>query len=158
VDKYTWVDVGSSWAVADLLAAMLFAQLERSEAIQRLRHRQWDRYHLELDDWTREHGIARPEIPADCQHSAHMYHLRLHSIGERDGFISHLRDRGVQAVFHYQSLHLSAVGQKLGGVPGQFPVTEDASDTLVRLPLHTSLSNDDQSVVIDAVRSYRPEP
>ena len=157
VDKYTWVDVGSSWAVADLLAAMLCAQLERSDAIQERRHLQWDRYHAELADWVQEHGIPRPEVPPECAHSAHMYHLRLRSLADRDRFIAHLRSHGVQAVFHYQSLHLSTVGLALGGRPGQFPVTEEASDTLVRLPLHTSLTQDDQALVIEAVLSYRPD-
>ncbi|MGH9085211.1 MAG: dTDP-4-amino-4,6-dideoxygalactose transaminase [Acidimicrobiales bacterium] len=155
VDKYTWVDVGSSWAMADLLAAALTAQLEESDRIQSRRHHIWARYQDELASWAHDQGVVTPTIPAECEHSAHMYHLRLPSLEQRGGFIAHLRERGVQAVFHYQSLHLSRVGERLGGRAGQFPVTEAASDTLVRLPLHTSLSDDDQSVVLDAVRSFQ---
>jgi dTDP-4-amino-4,6-dideoxygalactose transaminase len=155
VDKYTWVDVGSSWVMADLLAALLVAQLERLDEVQRFRHRVWNRYHAELETWAAENGVLVPSIPAECEHTAHMYHLRLRTLEDRNRFISSLRARGVQTVFHYQPLHLSTVGRSVGGRPGQCPVTETAAETLVRLPLHTSLTDDLQARVIEAVCEFR---
>ncbi len=156
VDKYTWVDVGSSWVLSDLLAGVLVGQLERFDDVQRRRHAIWDRYHADVGSWAAEHGIRRPLDRADAPHTAHMYHLRFTSLDVRTRFIAHLRERDVFAVFHYQPLHLSTVGERLGGRVGQHPVTEDAGDTLVRLPLFAGLRDDEIDRVVDAVTTFRP--
>ncbi|MEP7116620.1 MAG: dTDP-4-amino-4,6-dideoxygalactose transaminase [Acidobacteriota bacterium] len=155
VDKYTWVDVGSSYLPSDLLAAYLCAQLESRTAIQDTRHRIWRRYHAELETWAAAEGVGRPQVPAPCLHPAHMYYLLLPSLEERTRFIAHLRSHWVLAVFHYQPLHLSGMGRHYGGREGQCPVTEDVADRLVRLPLYLDLSAADQARVIAAVTSFR---
>jgi len=154
VEKYTWVDIGSSWVLSDLLAGVLVGQLERFDSIQARRATIWERYDEELADWARRNGVRAPSIPSECTHTSHLYHLRMDTRGTRDRFIRHLRERGVLAVFHYQPLHLSAMGTRFGGRPGQHPVSEDAGDTLVRLPLFTALSDHEIDQVIDAVRSF----
>jgi dTDP-4-amino-4,6-dideoxygalactose transaminase len=156
VDKYTWVDVGSSWVLSDILAAILFGQLERREEIYRIRMKIYDRYDRELPNWAAANGIRTPFVPSGCEHTAHMFHLRFKRGNQRDRFIAHLAERGVNAVFHYQPLHLSAVGQQLGGMKGQFSVTEHAGDCLVWLPFFSSMTLDQQSQVIDAVASFIP--
>lgn len=154
VDKYTWVDLGSSWVLSDLLAGVLLGQLEEIESIQRRRQHIWLRYATELAQWADEHGVLTPTVPEHCGHTAHLFHLRFSSVEERDAFITFLRSRDIMAVFHYQSLHLSDMGRRLGGRPGQCPVTENAAETLVRLPLFTAMSDDEQSAVIEAVQSF----
>jgi len=156
VDKYTWVDVGSSWVPSDILAAILLGQLERREEIYRKRLAIYDRYDNELASWTAENNVRAPFVPTGCEHTAHVFHLRFEKDDQRDRFIAHLADRGVNAVFHYQPLHLSAVGQQLGGMKGQFPVTEHAGDCLVRLPLFSSMTHEQQTRVIEAVKSFIP--
>jgi len=156
VDKYTWVDVGSSWVLSDILAAILLGQLERREEIYHKRLAIYDRYDNELASWAIENNVRTPFVPTGCEHTAHVFHLRFEKGDQRDRFIAHLADRGVNAVFHYQPLHLSAVGQQLGGKPGQFPVTEHAGDCLVRLPLFSMMTNDQQAQVINAVVSFLP--
>lgn len=155
VDRYTWVDVGSSWVLSDMLAGMLLGQLERFEELQQHRHRTWARYHDGLYDWARQEGIRLPTIPDGVEHTAHLFHVRTRDGADRDRFIALLQERGIHAVFHYQPLHLSTVGRKLGGQPGQFPVTEDAGETLVRLPLHGALTETEVERVIEAVTSFR---
>jgi dTDP-4-amino-4,6-dideoxygalactose transaminase len=156
VDKYTWVDVGSSWVMSDVLAALLVGQLERFDEIQARRTAVWNRYDRELADWAKDHGVRTPVVPAGCEHTAHMYYLRLDGVETRTRFIDHLRDGGVAAVFHYQPLHLSAVGERLGGRPGQHPVTEAAGNDLVRLPLHVGLTEADVDQVLDVVKGFVP--
>lgn len=155
VDKYTWVDVGSSWLPSDLLAAVLLAQLEHAESIQAKRRAIWDRYFRELTPWAREAGVRLAEIPAHCVHPAHMFHLRFRDAAARQSMIAHLKAHGVHAVFHYQPLHTSPMGVRYGGRAGQCPVTERAGDQLLRLPLWNDLSADEQSRVIDAVATWR---
>jgi dTDP-4-amino-4,6-dideoxygalactose transaminase len=155
VDKYTWVDIGSSWVLSDLLAGVLVGQLERYEEIQSRRQRIWGLYDTELRDWAIEFGVRTPFVPPSAGHTSHLYHLRLPDLRERTRFISHLAEADVMAVFHYQPLHLSGVGVLNGGRLGQHPVTEQAADTLVRLPLYPSLTDDEVSRVVDAVRLFR---
>jgi dTDP-4-amino-4,6-dideoxygalactose transaminase len=156
IDKYTWVDVGSSWVLSDLLAAVLVGQLERSDEIQESRSRIWRNYENSLSSWASEYGIQTPVVPAGCEHSSHMYHLRFDDLDTRTRFISHLRANQISAVFHYQPLHLSDVGMRLGGRKGQCPVSENAGDTLVRLPLYSALNNSELGQIIEAVASFRP--
>lgn len=155
IDKYTWVDIGSSYLPSDLLAAYLCAQLESWEEIQAARHATWRRYDDALAAWAAQEGVGRPHVPRHCSHPAHMYYLIMPSLAVRTRFIAHLRAHAVLAVFHYQPLHLSDQGQKYGGYAGQCPVTEDIADRLVRLPLYFGLSEADQGRVIGAATSFR---
>jgi len=157
VDKYTWVDVGSSWVLSDLLAGILLGQLERWEQIQARRSAIWSRYSRELSQWARSNGVRLPSIPDGSDHPAHLFHLRLRSGTDRDRFIDLLNRNEVHAVFHYQALHLSRVGRHLGGQLGQCPVSEDAADTLVRLPLHLGMSDTDVDRVLDSVMQFSSE-
>ena len=156
VDKYTWVDVGSSWVISDLLAAILFGQLSRADKIYTQRMNIWSRYHDELQTWAAKHDVTLPTVPEGCEHTGHVYHLRFEHGVQRDKFIEHLKQLGIYAVFHYQPLHLSTVGRTLGGQDGQFPVTESAGDRLVRLPLFNSLTSDEQTYIIDSVKVFNP--
>ena len=156
VDKYTWVDVGSSWVISDLLAAILFGQLSRADEIYTQRMNIWNRYHNELQTWAAKHDVTLPTVPEGCEHTGHVYHLRFQHGVQRDKFIEHLKQLGIYAVFHYQPLHLSTVGRTLGGQDGQFPVTESAGDCLVRLPLFNSLTSDEQTYIIDSVKVFNP--
>jgi dTDP-4-amino-4,6-dideoxygalactose transaminase len=155
VDKYTWVDIGSSFLPSDLLAAFLFAQLEERECIQAIRRRLWDRYATGLADWAVAQGVTLPIVPDDCDQAYHMFYILLPSLADRQGLIAHLKTRGVQAVFHYLPLHLSDMGRKFGGREGDCPVTEDVSDRLLRLPFYNSLSESEQDRVIKAVVKYK---
>ena len=154
VDKYTWVDVGSSWVISDLLAAILCGQLERADDIYVKRMRIWNRYNIELTNWAENNNVMTPVVPDGCDHTGHVFFLRLATANSRDQFIRHLRDHGILAVFHYQPLHLSTVGRSLGGREGQFPVTEKAGDCLVRLPLFNSLTDAEQSFIIDTIHMF----
>ena len=154
VDKYTWVDIGSSYVMSDVLAAFLYGQLETLEKIQERRKAIWTTYDQKLADWAREHGVATPCVPAHCEQAYHMYYLLLPSLAARQGMIAHLKQRGILGVFHYMPLHLSEMGQKLGGKAGDCPVSENVSERLLRLPFYYDLSETNQLAVIDAVKSF----
>ncbi len=156
VDKYTWVDIGSSWVMSDLLAAILYGQLQRADSINTQRVAIWNRYHADLAEWAEKYDVTRPHVPEGCEHVGHVYHLRFRQAEQRARFIDHMKQHGVSCVFHYQPLHVSPVGRRFGGFPGQCPVAEHAGDCLVRLPLFNSLSEEDQSRVIDAATSFAP--
>jgi dTDP-4-amino-4,6-dideoxygalactose transaminase len=153
VDKYTWVDVGSSYLLADMLAAYLLAQLEARDHVQKRRSELWTRYADELSLWAAQKGVELPSVPANCDQAFHLFYMLMPSLQARQGLIASLNDAGVSAVFHYLPLHLSGMGQKYGGHPGQCPVAEDVSDRLVRLPLSMGLTDADQCRVIAAVLS-----
>ena len=155
VDKYTWVDVGSSYLPSDILAAFLYAQLEARETIQTRRRRIWEQYAELLKDWARDNAVRLPIVPGHCEQPFHMFYLLMPSLAVRQALIAHLKDRGIMSVFHYQPLHLSAMGRRFGGKPGDCPVTEDSSDRLLRLPFYYGLTEDDQARVVDAVREFR---
>jgi dTDP-4-amino-4,6-dideoxygalactose transaminase len=155
VDKYTWVGLGSSYVQSDLLAAFLYAQLEARDQIQRAREAVWRRYAEALEGWAGEIGATLPFVPEHCEQAYHMFYVLLPSLDARARLITHLRERGILAVFHYLPLHLSEMGRRFGGRPGQCPVTEDATDRLLRLPFFTGLSAADQDEVIDAVLAFR---
>lgn len=154
VDKYTWVDVGSSYLLADLLAAFLLAQLEARAQVQKRRQEIWETYYRELTDWAQEHGIGLPVVPPECEQAYHTFYLLLPSLAARQALIAHLRARGILGVFHYLPLHLSPMGEQFGGKPGDCPVTESVSERLLRLPFFYTLSSDEQQRVIDGVRSF----
>ncbi|HEU4349995.1 MAG TPA: dTDP-4-amino-4,6-dideoxygalactose transaminase [Actinoplanes sp.] len=153
VDKYRWMDLGSSYLPSDVLAAGLTAQLEAFDEIQCRRHEVWRAYHAAFADLE----LIRPTVPAGCDHSAHLYYLLMPDLKRRQGLLEHLASRGVQGAFHYQPLHDAPAGQRTGRAgPGGCPVTSDVADRLVRLPLHAGLSDGEVATVIEAVRSYRP--
>jgi dTDP-4-amino-4,6-dideoxygalactose transaminase len=154
VDKYTWVDIGSSYLPSDILAAYLYAQLEAHVTIQSKRERIWNFYESKIHDWAQENDIRLPIVPSDCEHTYHMFYILFPSLEIRQGMIEHLKSKGILSVFHYLPLHLSKMGKKFGGRYGDCPVTEDVSDRLLRLPFYTGLSEDDQSRVIEEMCSF----
>jgi dTDP-4-amino-4,6-dideoxygalactose transaminase len=154
VDKYTWVDIGSSYLLADILAAFLFAQLEQREKIQSQRQKIWEYYNENLQAWTRAHDVQTPYVPSHCDQAYHMFYMLLPTLELRQGLIAHLRQRGIESVFHYLPLHLSDMGKHFGGKPGDCPVTERVSDRLVRLPFHKALTSEEQEEVVGAIREY----
>ena len=154
VDKYTWVDIGSSFLPSDMLAAFLFAQLETSDLIQARRKTIWQNYIQGLFAWADTNNIAVPFIPDHCEQPYHMFYLLMPSLENRDAFITHLKNQGILSVFHYLPLHLSKMGRKYGGKPGGCPVTEDISRRLVRLPFYTGLGESEQQRVIDTIVSF----
>jgi len=155
VDKYTWVEVGSSYLPGELIAAFLSAQMEEAESITAARLALWDRYHAAFADLERLGRLRRPIIPADCQHNAHMYYLLVDNLEERTALLAHLKARGVLAVFHYVPLHSSPAGQHYARAHGTLPVTCDLSDRLLRLPLWVGLDQDGaQERVIEQVLAF----
>ena len=158
VDKYTWVDIGSSYLPSDLLAGVLLAQLEARSCVEERRRKIWDRYATALSDWAEANDVRLPTVPPHCDQPHHLFYLLLPSTRSRDALIETLRQRGILAVFHYLPLHLSEMGQRFGGRPGDCPVTEDVSGRLVRLPFFTGLTDSEQADVVDAVRSFSTAP
>jgi dTDP-4-amino-4,6-dideoxygalactose transaminase len=152
IDKYTWVDIGSSYVVSDILAAILYAQFETKEVIQQKRRRIWTYYYDALREWAGDRGVGLPFVPDHCVQSYHMFYLLLPSSKDRDRVIQHLKRWGILSVFHYLPLHLSEMGQWFGGKAGDCPVTEDVSERLLRLPFYTELSEAEQARVVDAIR------
>jgi len=154
VDKYTWVDIGSSYLPSEILAAFLFAQLERRDEIQAKRRKVWEYYHTSLTGWAETHGVTLPTIPAGCQHPYHLYYILLPSLEQRQAMIAYLKSKGIQAVFHYLPLHLSDMGKHFGGKKGLCPVTEEVSDRLLRLPFYNDISEGDLERVVSAVKEF----
>jgi dTDP-4-amino-4,6-dideoxygalactose transaminase len=157
VDKYTWVDIGSSYLPAEILAAFLYAQLEVSETIQARRKRIWEYYDEHLKDWARNCGVQIPFVPTHCEQPYHMFYLLLPSLTDRHAMIDHLNARGVNSVFHYLPLHLSVMGRNFGGKEGACPVTEAVSDRLLRLPFYNDLTEEDQIRVVSAIKDFVPQ-
>lgn len=155
IDKYGWVDVGSSYLPSELLASMLAAQLEDRAHIQASRHALWARYAAALPEWARANQVALPEIPPGRGHSAHMFFIVLPSVAFRDGLMGHLKAQSMLAVSHYIPLNVSKMGRRLGGATGQCPVAEDQAERLLRLPFYTQMTEDEQRDVIAAVTAYR---
>jgi dTDP-4-amino-4,6-dideoxygalactose transaminase len=159
VDKYTWVDVGSSYVMSDSLAAFLYAQLEQRDRIQASRKRVWNTYAGRLQAWAERQDIGLPYIPEWCDQAFHMFYLLMPSCEARQALIDHLKSKGILSVFHYVPLHSSPMGIQFGGRPGQCPVTERVSETLVRLPFYNDLNQKTQSEVITAIEEFQvPAP
>ena len=154
IDKYTWVDVGSSFLPSDILAAILYAQLEARERIQASRRQVWERYFRELREWAANNGVELPFVPGDCEQTFHIFYLLMPDSPSRLALIEHLGRRNILSVFHYVPLHLSRMGRRYGGYAGQCPVSEATSDRLLRLPLYCDLSDDDQTRVIEGVQDF----
>lgn len=155
VDKYTWVDLGSSYLPSDMLAAYLWAQFQRAEDIQARRREIWHCYAERLNGWAAEHDVQLPTIPAGIEQSYHMFYLLLPSLDARTALIAHLKRREILSVFHYLPLHLSTMGQRFGGKAGDCPVTEDVADRLLRLPFHYHLTPAEQDEVITALHAFQ---
>lgn len=155
VDKYTWVDIGSSYLPSDLLAAFLLAQLEGLDEIQRKRRRIWEYYRTNLEALTREDKVRLPFVPDECEQAFHMFYLILPSLECRQALISHLKERGILSVFHYVPLHSSPMGKKFGA--RECPVTEDISSRLLRLPFYNDLMEGDQAEVVGAITEFFAE-
>jgi dTDP-4-amino-4,6-dideoxygalactose transaminase len=155
VDKYSWVDIGSSYLMSDVLAAFLFGQLEVWHSIQARRQAVWQTYHEQLAGWCRAHGVRQPVVPPHCGQAYHMYYLLLPSLEARTALIAHLKGYGISSVFHYLPLHQSDMGRKFGGNDGDCPVTESVSDRLLRLPFFNSMAEPDQARVISAVQEFQ---
>ncbi len=154
VDKYTWVDLGSSYLPSDMLAAYLYAQLEAREQIQAKRRQVWEYYHEHLQGWAEENGVRFPIVPDHCDQAYHMFYVLMPSLEKRQGLLAHLKAQGIIGTFHYLPLHLSEVGRKLGGKEGDCPVTEDVSDRLLRLPFYNDLTEADQARIVAAVHEF----
>jgi dTDP-4-amino-4,6-dideoxygalactose transaminase len=158
IDKYTWVDVGGSFLMSDLLAAFLYAQLEHMDDITERRRAIWERYQLEFESLASERSLELPVVPSDCRSNCHMYHIRLNDLSARTAFIESLQGRSILSVFHYVPLHDSPMGQRFGYRRGDLPVTEREADRLVRLPVYFELGNERQSLVIEQVcRAQLPQ-
>lgn len=153
VDRYTWVDVGSSFGASDLTAAFLLAQLEAAEEVTARRRAIWDRYHAAFEGLEREGLAQRPPTPPGSVHNGHVYYLMLPSGEARRVFIERLREQGIATVFHFVPLHSSPAGERFGRVAGPLDQTEDAAARLVRLPLFADLGESEVERVIAATRA-----
>lgn len=158
VDKYTWMDLGSSYVMSDVLAAFLFGQLESWKKIQARRKKIWQTYDRELRDWALARGARRPSVPAHCEQAFHLYCLLLPTEACRDQLIAHLRQRGIGAVFHYQPLHASPYVHRRWGRQPDCPVARETSRRLVRLPFYNTMTSREQKSVIRALREFSVKP
>ncbi len=155
VDKYTWVDVGSSYLPSDLLAAFLLAQIEGRNDIQQKRRRVWEYYSRHLQSWAQENSVSLPFVPPHCEQAYHMFYMVAPSSEYRDALISHLKAQGILSVFHYVPLHLSDMGCKFQARKGDCPVTEDFSARLLRLPFYNDLTAQEQARIVSAVTRFK---
>jgi len=151
VDKYTWVDLGSSYLPGEIVAAFLWAQMEAADMITARRLAIWSRYHDGLGPLEDSGRIRRPIVPGDVRHNAHMYYLLLAGLEERTSFIERLRSRGMQAVFHYVPLHSSPFGSSVGRLGGPMDHTVAASERLVRLPFWLGLEDRQDDVIREVI-------
>ncbi len=149
VDKYTWLDIGSSFLPGEVIAAFLWAQLEEAQSIKQMRLNIWQKYHEALAPLELAGVLRRPIISNDCGHNAHMFYILLESLKQRAAIISKLNEQGVNAVFHYVPLHSSPAGKKYGRVSGEMKNTEDLSDRLLRLPLWIGMADEQQVIILN---------
>lgn len=154
VDKYTWVDFGSSYLPSDLNAAYLWAQLEQADAINEHRLRLWNQYYRELFSLAEQGCLSLPVIPAGCKHNAHMFYIKTDNIIQRSALIRFLKDREIGAVFHYIPLHTVAAGKKYGRFHGIDRYTTKESERLLRLPLHNHVTEADVEQVCAALKEF----
>lgn len=154
VDKYTWVDAGSSYLPSELQAAYLWGQLKHAEEITRNRLASWDVYRSDLMDLEAEGLIALPSIPADCQHNGHMFYIKCKDLPERVALTAHLKKSDILAVFHYVPLHSAPAGLKYSRFHGQDCYTTAESERLLRLPLWYGMGRDSQATIIGAIEAF----
>ena len=152
VDKYTWVDIGSSYLLGEVTAAFLWAQMEDAQSITKKRMDIWQQYHEDLVPLESSGKLRRPLIPEDCQHNAHMYYILLESLEKRTDMIAQMEEHGVNTVFHYVPLHSSPAGLKYGRVNGEMAHTDDLADRLLRLPLWVDLTEERQDKVVTVLK------
>lgn len=155
VDKYSWVDIGSSYLPSEILAAFLFAQLETHEHIQNARKVIWNRYSEGLRDWATANNVTLPVVPPECENAYHNFYLLLPSLEKRQSLISHLKSNGILAVYHYLPLHSSTMGARFGADPASCPITEDISERLLRLPFFNDLLEHEQNTVIASIKDFK---
>ncbi len=153
VDKYTWVDIGSSYLIADSLAACLLAQLQDAASIQDRRQRIWRRYVKELTPWAQKQGFQLPHIPPDATPAYHLFFMLARSKDGQQRFLRYLRSKGVHATFHYQPLHTAPFAQQFPQKQ-PCPITQSVAERIIRLPLYPDLTERDQTTVINAVTSF----
>ncbi len=154
VDKYTWVDVGSSYLPSEILAAVLYSHFEEADFIQNKRQQIWETYQKHLQSWAGENDVCLPFVPDYCAQSYHMFYMLMPNLETRQAFIQFLKDRQIMSVFHYVPLHTADMGQFYGYRSGDLPKTEEYSERLVRLPFFNSLTEAEQASVIEAVMEF----
>lgn len=154
VDKYSWVDIGSSYLPSDMAAAMLYSQLKCADEINTDRLRSFDRYYKSLTPLADAGKVERPIIPPECKGNAHMFYIKVKDIEERTDLIAYLKEREINALFHYVPLHSSLAGRKFGRFSGEDVYTTQESNRLLRLPLYYGLKTDDIEKVVAAVRDF----
>jgi dTDP-4-amino-4,6-dideoxygalactose transaminase len=154
VDKYTWMDVGSSYLPSEVTAAFLWAQLEGIDAIQARRLAIWEAYYSGFADLEARGKVRRPQIPAECEHNAHIFYLLFRDLAHRSEVQAKLREVGIQTAFHFVPLHNSPAGQRFGRAQGSLPLTVEISDRLLRLPLWTGLNDEEVGRVIEMVYAF----
>ena len=154
IDKYTWVDYGSSFLPSELNAAYLMAQLDQADAINNARLARWEQYYRLLSPLAAEGRIELPVIPKDCVHNAHMFYIKTRDLEERQALIQALREQGILAVFHYIPLHSSPAGRKFGRFHGEDRYTTRESERLLRLPMYYSLTEENVNDVVSVIEEF----
>lgn len=154
IDKYSWVEVGSSYLPSDINAAYLFAQLEKAELINEKRLDLWNQYHTQLSGSKLTKHLELPTIPEHCVHNAHMFYIKCKDIEERTQLMAYLKEQGIQTVFHYIPLHSAPAGLKYGRFHGEDKYTTRESERLLRLPLHYHLTNEQVLEVVNAIKGF----
>ncbi len=154
VDKYTWVDFGSSYLPSDLNAAYLYAQLEIADKINERRHQIWNRYYDEFKILKDTGKIDLPYVPKECKHNAHMFYIKAKDLEERTRLIAYMKERGIQAVFHYIPLHTAPAGDRYGRFVGEDCYTTKESERILRLPMYYALTEEEQELVIRTVKEF----
>ena len=154
IDKYRWIDYGSSYLPSEMNAAYLYAQLEECDKINRKRHQVYDGYHERLEDLEKQGKIQRPVVPEGCVHNAHMYYIKVRDLSVRSRLIAYLKENGICAAFHYVPLHSSPAGEKFGRFCGEDVYTTKESERLVRLPMFYDLSETDMEYIVEKIQQF----
>ena len=157
IDKYTWVDIGSSYLISEILAAHLFAQFEKMQEIQNLRKNIFYRYYNALLEYEKKEKIQLPFIPPDCQQNYHMFYILFKTQEIRDRIMKQLKALGILAIFHYVPLHVSDMGKKWGYKEGDFPITERCANTILRLPFYAGLTEQEQNYILEKLQEFLKE-
>ncbi|WP_046216419.1 dTDP-4-amino-4,6-dideoxygalactose transaminase [Paenibacillus wulumuqiensis] len=154
VDKYSWVDKGSSYLLSDLNAAFLYSQLENVENIKKRRIELWNTYYHQLLKLAHKELIQLPHVPSECDHNAHMFYIKLKNLEQRVQFINYMKEHNIMSVFHYVPLHTSLAGKKFSRFIGEDRYTTKESERLVRLPLFYNMTNEQQEYIISVIYNY----
>ncbi len=154
IDKYTWVNYGSSYLPSDMNAAYLYAQLEMAEEINDARLKIWNTYYEGLKGLEEQGKIDLPVVPKDCIHNAHMFYIKTKDVQERTAFISFMKEKEILTVFHYVPLHTAKAGRKFGRFHGEDVYTTKESERLVRLPLYYGLTEEQNLYIIEQIKAF----